>query len=124
MHGHSVNVLISAPKRGGLRGVGMTGLLEFPDGVRLAQIEEIPGSEAERSAVWEQIKRAQIAPGFTLADSLEDARFRYYAEINVNASKIWEVFRDLCASLLVDPATLIAGEIDDDPLEIACAELS
>jgi hypothetical protein len=98
--------------------------LEFPDGVRLAKLEEIPGSEPERSAGWERVRQAHIVPGFTVTDSLSDHRFGHFAEINVNASQIWALFRDLCAGLLSDPATLIASDVDTEPRHVLGGELA
>jgi hypothetical protein len=98
--------------------------LEFPDGVRLAQLEEIPGPEADRSAAWARVKQAYIVPGFTVTDSLSDQRFGHYAEINVNASQIWALFCDLCAGLLSDPASLIASDADTEPCHILEGEVA
>jgi len=121
-----VNVIITALTKGQgstSRSGQMTDILEFPDGVRLARLDEIPGPETDRAEAWSRMARARISPGFTLADA-PDLRFRYYAEINVNASRIWAVFCDLCAELLSDPATLIAGDDDAEPREIAEGDVS
>jgi len=119
----SVNVLfwrVTRSKFATLRCPMITRPLEFPNGIRLARLEEIPGPEPDRSAAWERIMRSHIVPGFTVADSSSDVRFRYYAEINVDASQIWEVFRDLCAGLLTDPAALLAGDDEDiEPHKVA-----
>jgi hypothetical protein len=92
----------------------MPSTLVFPDGVRLALKHEIPGPERERSAIWERIESANIAPGFVIKAS-NDARFARYAEINVDAPQIWGVFRDLCHALLGSVATFIASEMDTAP---------
>jgi len=89
--------------------------LVFPDGVRLALKDEIPGPKSERDPLWARIESASIAPGFTIQPS-NDARFSHYAEINVDAPQIWAVFRDLCRALLGPNATLIAGEVDETPI--------
>ena len=42
---------------------------------------------------------ATIAPGYTLVTSTAGG-FSWYAEANVDAPRVWEVFCDLCAVLL------------------------
>jgi hypothetical protein len=92
----------------------MPSTLVFPDGVRLALKDEIPGSQSERSSAWARIQAAKIAPGF-IVKALDDHRFSRYAEINVDAPHIWSVFIDLCHGLLLGPnATLIASEVDGE----------
>lgn len=95
----------------------MTNTLEFPDGVRLVQLDEIPGPAGQREELWARIQSARITPGYVLAES-DQASFSHYAEINVHASCTWEVFCDLCGALLGPSATFIASMIDDDPIEI------
>jgi hypothetical protein len=94
---------------------------EFPDGVRLARLEEIPGPEPLRAATWARVQAARIAPGYTLVAS-DDSRFSRYAEINVNASQIWMVFRDLCQALLGPVATMVASLIDEEPVTIGSTD--
>lgn len=101
----------------------MPSTLVFPDGVRLALRNEIPGPENERDALWARIESASIAPGFTIQPS-NDARFSHYAEINVDAPQIWAVFSDLCHDLLGANATFIAGEVDQTPTPRGSAEVT
>jgi hypothetical protein len=101
----------------------MPNSIEFPDGVRLARLEEIPGAGPERSAAWARVQSAGIAPGYTLTDS-DDPRFAKYAEINVDASNIWALFRDLCDALLSSPASLVAGKEEADPLTLGSGDIS
>jgi hypothetical protein len=105
-------------------GVGEVGVpitLEFPDGVRLARLEELPGPESRRSADWARVQCANIAPGYSLAES-NSPRFSGYAEINVNAPHIWAVFHDLCQSLLGPRATLVASEVDVEPVSLGSGD--
>lgn len=102
----------------------MTDILELPDGVRLARLEEIPGPDTDRSPVWARLRNARIAPGFTFVQSPPGERFRGYAEINVNASEIWAVFHALCSALLGSDVSLIAGDMDDEPVPIVSGDTS
>jgi hypothetical protein len=93
----------------------MPSTLVFPDGVRFPHLDELPGPEPDRARAWLKIQSASIVAGFVLSKST-DPRFAFYAEANVDAPKIWEVFRDLCQSLFGPVATLVISEIDDEPL--------
>lgn len=66
----------------------MPSTLIFPDGVRLAAREEIPGNAARRAEERARIQSADIAPGFVLKPS-GDTRFDCYVEINVDAPQIF-----------------------------------
>ena len=98
----------------------MPRVLVFPDGVRLAQRDELPGPAPSRAAAWARIQAANIETGFTIVKST-DPRFSFYAEANVNAPMIWTVFRDLCNALLGSRASLMMSEIDDDPAPLGSA---
>lgn len=98
----------------------MPSTLKFPDGIRLAHLDELPGPGSDRAAAWARIQSANIAPGFTLSEST-DSRFAFYAEANVDGPRIWAVFRDLCQGLLGREATLIISEIDDEPMPLGSA---
>jgi hypothetical protein len=101
----------------------MPNTLIFPDGIRLANRDEIPGSEPVRSQRWARIQAANIAPGFTLEPSGTE-QFLHYAEINVDAPDIWAAFRDLCEALLGTEATLLFADIDADPAPLGSASVS
>ena len=98
----------------------MPSTLVFPDGIRLARKDEIPGPERDRSKTWPRVESANIVPGYVL-HATEDKRFMHYAEINVNAPQIWPVFRDLCQALLSPHATFIAAETDCELIPIGSA---
>ncbi len=87
--------------------------LVFPDGVRLARLDELPGPELTRAKAWESIQSAAICPGFR-ANPSGDPRFSTYAEANVDAPEIWGVFVALCEALIRDVACLLIGNIDDE----------
>lgn len=92
----------------------MASTLVFPDGVRLARLDELPGPEADRARAWSRIQAAEIRPGFVVSESA-DPRFPFYSEANVDAPMIWGVFRDLCERLLGPAATLVMSDVDDEP---------
>lgn len=98
----------------------MPSILEFPDGIRLAHLDELPGPRPDRAAAWARIQSANIAPGFTLTEST-DSRFAFYAEANVDGPRIWAVFHDLCHGLLGPQATLIISEIAHEPMPLGSA---
>lgn len=101
----------------------MSNTLEFPEGVRLAQLDEIPGPEQARSEAWSKLQTAEIRPGYVITES-DDPRFRFYGEANVDASKVWDVFRDLSQTLLGKKATLLISEVDEEPVPVATATVT
>jgi hypothetical protein len=101
----------------------MPSTLVFPDGVRLALRDEIPGPGKERDALWASVESANIVQGFTIKPS-NDARFSHYAEINVDAPQIWAVFSDLCRALLGPNAMFIGGEVDATPTSRGSGEVT
>ncbi|RSK42277.1 hypothetical protein [Hymenobacter perfusus] len=71
--------------------------LEIPKAIRLATKSEVP------RAYWKKVDAGQAAAfveGFVLT-GVEDPEqlFRFYAEVNVNNSRLWEVLVDLAAML-------------------------
>ena len=84
----------------------------FPASIRLANQEDVP-----RTAEWVEIlaavEKAEIVPGFVLRPGTE--RFSHYAEINVDGPLIWQVFCDLCDTLLDETATVLFGEKEGEP---------
>jgi hypothetical protein len=97
--------------------------LVFPEGVRLARLDEIPGPEPDRAQAWSRIQAAAIRSGFKVFESA-DPRFAFYAEANVDAHNIWTVFSDLCGQLLGQSATLLMSEIDKEPAPIGTSDVS
>lgn len=101
----------------------MTSTLVFPDGVRLVEWDEIPGTENARLEVMKRADRANIAQGFTLKSSGDD-RFQFYAELNADAPKIWVVFQSLCQALIRSEVTLLFSGSDLEPIAIGYAHIS
>ncbi len=89
-------------------------MLVFPEGIRLARANEIPNSP-EKSESVEKIRSAQIEQGY-VSQTASESLFTCYAEANVDAPQIWQVFRSLCEALLPEEAMPIIGEIDEEPL--------
>lgn len=101
----------------------MVGSLVVADGVRLATPDELPGSPDRRDELRAKIEAASIHPGFTLK-AARDPAFRYYAEINVDASDIWALFCDLARGVLAGSGTLLLSFKDDEPQSIAEASVA
>jgi hypothetical protein len=97
--------------------------LVFPDGVRLAAREEIPGSREDRDALWTRVEAASIQSGFVIFRS-GDARFSHYAEVNIDAPQVWSLFRDLCGALLGQFVNLIGAPQDSEPFFLGAANLA
>jgi hypothetical protein len=89
-------------------------MLVFPEGIRLARANEIPNSP-EKSESVEKIRNAQIEQGY-VSQTASESLFTCYAEANVDAPQIWQVFRSLCEALLPEESMPIIGEIDEEPL--------
>ncbi|MBF9236307.1 hypothetical protein I2I05_02755 [Hymenobacter sp. BT683] len=71
--------------------------LELPKTTRFAEEQEVPRS------YWDKIaarREAHFVEGFVLTE-VEDPEqlFRFYAEVNINNSRLWEVFVHLAAML-------------------------
>ncbi|MCC3158240.1 hypothetical protein LJ737_13410 [Hymenobacter sp. 15J16-1T3B] len=85
--------------------------LELPRTIRLAGKSEVP------RAYWESVDAGQAATfveGFVLSE-VEDPKqlFRFYAEVNVNNSRLWAVLTDL-AAMLPDACACIFGASGDE----------
>lgn len=89
-------------------------MLVFPEGIRLARANEIPNSP-EKSESVKKIRSAKIEQGY-VTQTVSESLFTCYAEANVDAPQIWQVFRSLCEALLPQEAMPIIGEIDEEPL--------
>ncbi|MBX0290639.1 hypothetical protein K3G63_09335 [Hymenobacter sp. HSC-4F20] len=85
--------------------------LELPKTTRLAEKGEVP------RAYWERIDASQAAnfvEGFVLSEvENPEQLFRFYAEVNVNNSRLWEVLTDL-VTMLPDVCACIFGPPGDD----------
>ena len=91
----------------------MSRRLILPDGVRLADEDEIPGPPSTRAELWGRVQAANLSPGFVLHDS-NDPRFALYVEANIDAPQIWNVFEALCLALFDAGASLLVNDVDDE----------
>ncbi|MEO7092452.1 MAG: hypothetical protein ABI175_04320 [Polyangiales bacterium] len=85
--------------------------LRLADGIRAPRPDEYPAGtdvakiDALRAA-------ARIIPGYRLRSETND---RFFAEVNVDADRLWEAFEAL-AFVLPEPVSGIVGFKDDDPM--------
>lgn len=89
-------------------------MLVFPDGIKLARANELPNS-SDKSELLEKIRDARIEQGY-VSQKADETLFTCYAEANIDAPQIWQVFRSLCEALLPEESFAIIGEIDEEPL--------
>ena len=85
--------------------------LELPKTTRFAEEQEVPRS------YWDKIAVRRATPfieGFVLSE-VEDPEqlFRFYAELNVNNSRLWELFTHL-AAMLPDVCACLFCPYEDD----------
>jgi len=91
--------------------------LELPETLRVPDIHEVPND----ASIIERLRKradANIVEGYTLKlkddnPDNKDLPFEFYAEINVNNSKLWQLFLEL-TNLMPDEVSLISGHIDAD----------
>jgi hypothetical protein len=88
--------------------------LILPAGIRLAYKDEIPEID---DVSWSRVQSANITTGYVIKET-PDYQYPFYAEANVDAPVIWDVFCDLCLGLLGPYAELIMSEIDDEPTSL------
>jgi hypothetical protein len=101
--------------------------LELPKTTRFAEERDVPRSYSERIAAR---REAHFTEGFVLTE-VEDPEqlFRFYAEININNSRLWELFThlatmlpDVCACLFCwheDADDVTSGEHQNKELTLA-----
>jgi hypothetical protein len=87
-------------------------MLVFPQGIRLANSEDLLGLPGS-SEMLNKVNMAEIEPGYTLFYS-DDLTVQNYAEINIDSQHIWELFCSLCKKLLPTEIQPIIGSIDDE----------
>lgn len=92
----------------------MKPILELPITLRPPRVNEVPNNPSILARL-ELRKTANIVEGYKilLNDNTESA-FRFYAEINVDNSKLWKLTLELINEL-PDEVALIFNHIDTDP---------
>ncbi|WP_276134955.1 hypothetical protein [Polluticoccus soli] len=91
-------------------------MLETPPTLRLPRPDEVPNNDQEE--VFERLKQretANIVEGYKFRYNTEqDLPFKFFAEININNSRLWGLFVEL-AHQLPDEVCCIYGEYDEEP---------
>jgi hypothetical protein len=94
-------------------------MIELPKTIRPARFDEIP----KNSTAFERLQKidnAKIVEGYTFklkeADNEEHKKipFKFYSEININNSRLWDLIIVL-TDLLPDLSSLIIGDSDSEP---------
>jgi hypothetical protein len=89
--------------------------LELPITIRTARIDELPSTQDNTDWI-EESKTAKIVEGYILhKNETSELPFTFFAEINVDNSKLWEVFKALLISF-EEEISFIFGHIDNEPL--------
>jgi hypothetical protein len=82
-------------------------LYKLPIGIRIPKDDEYPKGHDIKS-INDKRDSANIVEGFTISE-VSGERFSHYAEANIDASKIWGVFRSLTNNLINESAYGIIG---------------
>lgn len=89
-------------------------MLETPPTLRLPRPNELPNNPE----VYERLKEretAKIIEGYTLRyNTAQDLPFKFFAEININNSRLWDLFLRL-ANQLPDEVSCIYGQYEEEP---------
>lgn len=92
-------------------------MLQLPKTIRFINEDELPGNNPSVFQRWKESKEANIVEGYTLNfkddNDLEHASlgFRFYAEINIDNSKLWHLITAL-AQTLPDEVAFLFGHVD------------
>lgn len=91
--------------------------LEFPKTIRFLNEDEIPNNPLILKR-WQESKTANIAEGYTFKlneDNPENElfNFKFYSEININNSNLWNLILSL-SETLPTVASILFGHIDFD----------
>ncbi|HEY1113747.1 MAG TPA: hypothetical protein VGE66_09300 [Chitinophagaceae bacterium] len=90
--------------------------LELPPTIRTARPDEVTNPNAEILKRLKAREEATIVEGYTLQPNPEaGAPFRFFSEINIDNSRLWDLFGALVRTLPAD-VCLIYGHIDDEPV--------
>lgn len=88
-------------------------IYKLPLGIGVPKAENYP-SELDAKAINEKRNSANIVEGFVLQE-VSNEKFSNYAEVNIDADKIWDVFCSLANKLVGDVAYGVIGFKDEDP---------
>jgi hypothetical protein len=88
--------------------------LELPTTIRTARTDELPSTQDNIDWIQES-KTAKIVEGYVLnKNESSELPFTFFAEINVDNSRLWEVFKELLLSY-DEEISFIFGHIDQEP---------
>ncbi|WP_281322080.1 hypothetical protein [Flavobacterium aestivum] len=74
-------------------------MLEISPAIRLPRIDEVPNNSEVLEGIKER-ENANIVEGFVIhQNTTQDLPFNFYAEINVNNSRLWKVFKNITNDL-------------------------
>ncbi|GMA99559.1 hypothetical protein [Pelosinus sp. IPA-1] len=82
-------------------------IYKLPLGTKVPEFDEIPNKD-DIEEITENRNAANIIEGYGLGE-VKDENFTHYAEINVNAHKIWDLFVSLSNILIADIAYGVVG---------------
>lgn len=93
--------------------------LELPLTLRIARPHEVPFDHMALNRI-KKSESAHIVEGYTLHFQPENSEhknlgFEFYSKININNSRLWELFSEL-SNLMPNEIALISGHIDDEEL--------
>ena len=88
-------------------------LYKLPIGIRIPNNDEYPKGNDVKS-INDKRNLANIVQGFALKE-VKGEKFSYYAEVNIDADKIWSVFCDLTNKLIGGVSYGILGFKDEKP---------
>ncbi|QAA32115.1 hypothetical protein [Clostridium manihotivorum] len=89
-------------------------LYKLPLGIRIPTNDEYP-NEYDVKSINTARDTANITEGFKIA-KVSDQNFTYFAEVNLDVDKIWDVFSHLANNLIDHIAYGILGFKDEEPL--------
>lgn len=95
--------------------------LELPETIRLAKLDEVP----QQPGLIERIKASDnnnIVEGYTFSPNTNnDYPYRFFAEINVDNSNLWNLFKAMMLAM-PDDISFITGRKDDSTKDVAHSE--
>ena len=90
-------------------------MLQSPPTIRLPRLDELPNNPE----VFERLKvreHAKIVEGFILKNNTtHDLPFKFYAEVNINNSRLWNLFIEL-SNQLPKKVNCIFNTYNDEPI--------
>lgn len=89
-------------------------LYNLPLGIRIPTSEEYP-KENDVKSINDKRDLANITQGFVLSE-VSGEKFSYYAEVNIDAEKIWDVFCSLTNKLIDEVAYGVIGFKEEEPV--------